>query len=347
MISDLFKLIYDDCYKAYNKNRFSFLKNKKILITGSSGLIGQYFIGFFLHSLNSQNKPKKIVLISRSGLPKHLNFIKKNKCFEYRKIDLSKSKDLKIKNFDFIVHAATYAQPQKFTKNAIETINLNTTTTNELLKKIKKKGKFLFISSSEVYSGLSKSKLTELDIGNTNPLHPRSCYIESKRCGEAIVNAYRNKNYDAKSVRLCLAYGPGVKKDDNRVINEFIKKGLIQKKIEISGGEKNIRSYLYMSDAIKMLVDIFFFGKESVYNVGGMKKISIRQLASYIAKELNVPYLSKINKKNIQGAPKNVQIDIGKYKKEFKKSSFVDLKDGIKKTIIWYKNLLKINGRKI
>ena len=73
----------------------------------------------------------------------------------------------------------------------------------------------------------------------------------------------------------------------------------------------------------------------------------ISNIEMTIAKELNVPYLSKINKKNIQGAPKNVQIDIGKYKKEFKKSSFVDLKDGIKKTILWYKKLLKINSRKI
>lgn len=343
MINDTFKVIYDDCYKVYNKKKFSFLKNKKILITGASGLIGQYFIGFLLHSLNSKNKPKKILLISKSALPKHLNFLKKIKCFNHKKIDLSKSINLKIDTFDFVVHAATYAQPEKFTKNAIETISLNTTITNELLKKTKKKGKFLFISSSELYSGLSKSKLEEVDIGTTNPSHFRSCYIESKRCGEAIVNAYRNKNYNAKSARLCLAYGPGVKKNDSRVINEFIKKGLIQKKITISGGEKNIRAYIYISDAIKMLINILFFGKESVYNVGGIKKFSILQLASYIAKELNVPFISKIDKKNNQGAPNHVQIDVGKYKKEFKKIKFIDLKEGLKKTILWHKYLFKKN----
>jgi len=262
MINDTFKVIYDDCYKVYNKKKFSFLKNKKILITGASGLIGQYFIGFLLHSLNSKNKPKKILLISKSALPKHLNFLKKIKCFNHKKIDLSKSINLKIDTFDFVVHAATYAQPEKFTKNAIETISLNTTITNELLKKTKKKGKFLFISSSELYSGLSKSKLEEVDIGTTNPSHFRSCYIESKRCGEAIVNAYRNKNYNAKSARLCLAYGPGVKKNDSRVINEFIKKGLIQKKITILVGKKILEPIYIYPMQLKCLLISYFLEKK-------------------------------------------------------------------------------------
>jgi len=92
-----------------------------------------------------------------------------------------------------------------------------------------------------------------------------------------------------------------------------------------------------------MLINILFFGKESVYNVGGIKKFSILQLASYIAKELNVPFISKIDKKNNQGAPNHVQIDVGKYKKEFKKIKFIDLKEGLKKTILWHKYLFKKN----
>ena len=296
---------------------------------------------FFLQSLKTKYKPKKIFLISRSKFPKHLFFLKKNKYFEHKCINLSNISKLNIGKFDYIIHGATYAQPLKFTKNDIETILLNTMATNELIKLINKKGKFLFISSSEVYSGLIKSRLKEEDIGNTNPSHFRSCYIESKRCGEAIINAYRKKDYDAKSVRLCLAYGPGVKKDDNRVLNEFIKKGMIDKKIIITGGEDNIRAYIYITDAIKMLTNILFFGKENVYNVGGSQKISILGLAKSIAKELKVPFVNKKCKKVDQGAPNHVQIDIGKYKKEFGKLQFTNIKKGINKTIEWHKAIIK------
>ena len=203
-----------------------------------------------------------------------------------------------------------------------------------------KKGKFLFISSSEVYSGLIKTKLRENDIGNTNPSHFRSCYIESKRCGEAIVNAYRKKGYNAKSARLCLAYGPGVKKDDNRVLNEFIKKGMLSKKITISGGEKNTRAYIYITDAIKMLTNILFFSKENVYNVGGNQKISILGLAKLIAEELKVSFINKKDKKNNQGAPNHVQINIDKYKKEFGNLKFTSIKKGLYKTIEWQKKII-------
>ncbi|MDC1162753.1 NAD-dependent epimerase/dehydratase family protein [Candidatus Pelagibacter sp.] len=341
MINKTFKIINDECSDLYSQSKFKFLKNKKILITGASGLIGQYLIGFFLHSLSKKYKPKKIVLITRSKLPNHLNFLKKNKYFEHRKINLSNITKLNMGKFDYIIHGATYAQPLKFTKNNIETILLNTAVTNELIKLMNKKSKFLFISSSELYSGLVKSKLKEEDIGNTNPSHFRSCYIDSKRCGEAIVNAYRKKGYDTKSARLCLAYGPGVKKDDNRVLNELIKKGMLNKKITISGGKNNIRAYIYITDAIRMLINILFFSKENLYNVGGNQKISILGLAKKIAKELKVPFINKKDKKINQGAPNHVQIDIGKYKKEFGNFKFTDIKKGLNKTIEWHNEIIK------
>ena len=79
MINKTFKIIDDECSGIYLNNKFKFLKNKKILITGATGLIGQYMIGFFIQSLKTNYKPKKIFLISKSNLPTHLNFLKKNK----------------------------------------------------------------------------------------------------------------------------------------------------------------------------------------------------------------------------------------------------------------------------
>ena len=91
--------------------------------------------------------------------------------------------------------------------NPAATIKVNTTATATLLQKLRPGGAFLFLSSSEIYSGLKKSLVNESDIGTSTPLHPRSSYIEGKRCGEAICNAYRAQGVRAVSARLALAYG--------------------------------------------------------------------------------------------------------------------------------------------
>ena len=90
--------------------------------------------------------------------------------------------------YDFIIHAAGYGQPIRFVEDEIATIDINTRTTRELFNLLKTDGKYLFISTSEVYSG-AKTPYKESDIGTTTPQHPRACYIEGKRCGEAICSA--------------------------------------------------------------------------------------------------------------------------------------------------------------
>ena len=102
-----------------------------------------------------------------------------------------------------------------------------------MLEKTNKKGGFLFLSTSEVYSGINKQNY-ENKIGNTNTNHLRSCYIQSKLAGETLVNIYKKKTkLNAKSVRLCLAYGPGNKINDKRVIYQFIEKALKNSKINM------------------------------------------------------------------------------------------------------------------
>ena len=112
-----------------------------------------------------------------------------------------------------------------FTKHKLDTIAVNTSFLLKLFKYLKPNGKFLYISSSEVYSGATPSHTEEM-IGTTTPQHPRACYIEGKRCGEAICTAYREQGYYVKIARLALAYGPGTKAHDTRVINEFIEKNI-------------------------------------------------------------------------------------------------------------------------
>ena len=92
MKNNIFNLIINDISKVYNYKNYKFLKNKRILITGATGLLGQYFIGFF-KLLQSKFKPQKITLVHKSDLPFYLKFLK-NKFFDIKKINLS-SENLK------------------------------------------------------------------------------------------------------------------------------------------------------------------------------------------------------------------------------------------------------------
>lgn len=321
--------------KSINSNYFA---KKKILIFGGTGIVGQYFLLFFL-SLIKKKAVSNITVIIKSKLPKYLNFIKKNNNVKIIKCNISKYNFSKIGKHDVIIFSGGYGQPSKFLRNPLETIQINTKILIKFFDKLKPNGKFLYISSSELYNENNKKKITENDIGFTNTDNARAAYIEAKRCGEAIVNIYIQKyRINAKSIRLCLGYGPGIKKNDGRVLNEFIMRSLKKKKLIVKDNGHAIRRYIYISDAVKMMLNILLFGKKPVYNVAGKEKTSIRQIAKKIANILKINV--KFNQKEpLKGSPKNISISIERYEKEFGKQKFIQLNEGLNKTIKWCQKL--------
>lgn len=339
-MKNIFKeFIYKEISEVYTSKKYKFLKNKEILITGATGLLGHYFIAFFLKACEGGDRPKKITLIYKNKIPNYLNFLKKNKIFKFCKMDLSKKELPDKKKYDYIVHLATYGQPKKFLADPLKTFFLNTSLLKNLILSLKKGGTFLFLSSSEIYFGL-KYNTKEDRIGNINPNMDRAAYIFSKLSGETFLNII-NKKYalNTKSVRLCLAFGPGNKKDDNRVVYELIKKGLITGKISLRDNGTAMRSYIYILDAVKMIVNIMFFGKKNTYNVGGEKLISIKKLGMSISNILRCSFEMPKNKiKNIS-APELAFVDTELYKKEFGAVNYKNFINSLKKTIEWQKIL--------
>src|SRR3990167_6527135 len=377
----LAQIIIDDAKNSTKGIDFLELKNKTVLITGASGLVGTYLLAG-LSNVSQKNYPKKIYAVCQSNPEKHwqeitdsylllmffwvtlansVNFLRiiyavcqSNPEKHWQEITDSLKTTVmrgdlcddaftnKLPEADIIIHASGYGQPGKFMANPIKTTKLNTTVTIKLLEKLKPKGKFLFISSSEVYSGLSNPPHRENQIGTTNTDHPRSCYIESKRCGEAIVFSARNQGIDAKSARLSLAYGPGTKTDDKRAINGFIGRALTERKIELMDAGEALRTYCYITDATQMMWNILLHGKENIYNVGGISRTTIAKLAKLIGKITKVPVIiPKLKKRALASAPEDVRLDLQKVTKEFGKKDFVSLKNGLRRTIEWQKELYK------
>lgn len=324
-----------ECKELLNKIDFSKLSNKRVLITGASGLIGVYIVS----CLSQISKLYNIEIYSwfKSDLPLEFSNIF-SKC-NIIKSDITDDSNIeKLPMFDCIIHSSGYGQPNKFLEDKIKTIKLNTSSTIELFKKLNKGGKFLFVSSSEVYSGIVSDNILETEIGTTNTSHPRSCYIEGKRCGESICYSYLNEGFDVKIVRLSLTYGPGTKKNDQRVFNSLIQKGLTNDSIKLVDSGDAIRTFCYITDVIEMILNILLNSKDVIYNVGGVSKLSILELSKKIGYILNKEVETGESNNGLVGNPKSVNISIEKYLKEFNKD-FIPIDVGLNNTIKWQKEL--------
>jgi nucleoside-diphosphate-sugar epimerase len=331
------ELIDTEAKKISDAIDFSSLSNKSILITGASGIVGIFLIS----SLKQVQKDLDINIYAWTNnvLPEYLKPTFEG-CMVITGDITDPSNFNNLPHFDYIIHAAGYGQPLKFVRNKIKTIQINTDATTRLFDCLNPGGSFLFISSSEVYNGLESASITEDLMGNTNTDHFRSCYIEGKKCGESICHAFIQDGFNVKIARLSLAYGPGTRMDDERVINTFIKKGLINNKIELLDAGAAIRTYCYITDAVEMMWNILLHGKGTIYNVGGTSVTSILNLAKTIAQCLAKPVLTPDINTPLEGNPKIVNISCEKYIREFDKRGFVSLADGVEKTISWYKILI-------
>ena len=267
----------------------------------------------------------KILLVGATGLIGS-NMIKSAP--EGMDIDIASWYGPGLDMYDAIIHMGGYAQPAKFMADELETIRINTTRTRDLFTWLKPGGKFLYASSSEVYNGTPPPQ-NESQIGTTNPTHPRACYIEGKRCGEAICMAMRRKGFDVKIARISLTYGK-TRPGDTRALNHFIEQSKTGKITLMDKGEAK-RTYLYIDDAVKILWDILLKGKEPIYNVGGVSRTTIAELAQTIGRLTGAEVV--LGDKGLDGAPDDVQLDITKVLTEFGSREFTSLEDGLKKII--------------
>ena len=317
-----------------------FFQGQRILITGASGLIGTHFTLLFqMFNQFFQGKTDLSIISKTSEFPFELKGAIKVIKQDLTEVNVSKM----LGKFDSIIHCAGYGQPTKFQSERLKTIHLNTTSTIELSKLVADKGSFLFMSTSEVYSGLDNPPFREEQIGITNTNHPRSSYIESKRTGEAIIAALRVEFPEmiASSARLALAYGPGVKAGDSRVINQLINQGLTKKEIILRDSGSAKRTYCFAPDAIEQCIAILMHGKDHVYNVGGVSQVTIANLAGKIGEILKVSVkIPEFQEKFLLDAPLEVGLDLTKIEELSGKKDYVDINSGLEETILWMKHNL-------
>lgn len=270
------------------------LKNKTVLITGSTGLIGSLLTKILLKTNNE--KLYNITAIAVARNEKKFNIIFKNYLKnKYLKVYFTDiNSELHIEdNIDFIIHGANITDSETFVKRPVETIDSILISTKNILEfaRTKKVKSLLYLSSLEIYGtkGWSAKKISETDYGYIDALNIRSSYSEGKKLAECLCYSYQ-KEYQVpiKIARLSQTFGAGVNYYDNRVFAQFARNLIQQKNIVLHTKGETIRNYCYTTDAIRAIFFILLIGIDgNAYNVANKNSvISIYDMAQLFLKQV-------------------------------------------------------------
>lgn len=325
------------------------LEGKTILISGGSGFIGSY-INATLYLLNKRVLKNKCRVISIdnyiTGSKKNFLLNIKDKNFQFLDGDV-RLPIITNEKIDYIIHAAGLASPYYYKKFPLETIESAILGAKNLLElaRITKPVSFLFFSSSEIYGDPDPKFVPtpETYAGHVSSVGPRACYDESKRLAETLCMIYHQiYNIPIKIVRPFNIYGPGMKHVDYRVIPTFIYKGLKGKNLPVHDKGVQTRTFCYITDAIVAIFKVLISGKSGeVYNIGNNKpEIGMFELAQIITDMLNngvKPLRKKYPPNYPAGEPQRRCPDLTKIKTQLNYQPQVDLKTGLKQTLLWFK----------
>tara|TARA_Y100000768_G_scaffold388763_1_gene386908 strand:+ start:8132 stop:9061 length:930 start_codon:yes stop_codon:yes gene_type:complete len=307
---------------------------KKILITGAAGFIGSHLCDLYLR------KKFKVFGIDNllTGSVKNIEHNLNNKYFKFFEHDVCNKFKLKEK-IDYILHFASPASPVDYLKFPIKTLKVGAYGTENMLElAIENNATIMVASTSEIYGDPLTHPQSENYFGNVNPVGPRGVYDEAKRYLEAMTTAYKNKkNAKVRIVRIFNTYGPRMKVNDGRAIPNFINQALQNKSLTVYGDGKQTRSFCYISDTVEGISKLLDSDFENPLNIGNPQEYSINELAKIV---LNlIPSKSNITFKKIpENDPKIRRPDINLANKILNWNPKVDLKNGLIKTIKYYKN---------
>jgi Nucleoside-diphosphate-sugar epimerases len=269
------------------------LRNKSILLSGATGLIGSFLVDVIMEknasdSLNctvyalGRNEEKAKVRFSKNVNDEHLVFIQYDVKLPFNRGDLG--------TIDFILHLASNTHPIQYAMDPIGTITTNIIGVRNMLDFAvdHRSTRFAFASSNEIY-GENRGDVEFFDedyCGYINSNTLRAGYPESKRCGEALCQAYKaQKGLDIVIPRLTRSYGPTMLMSDTKALSQFIKKGIAGEDIVLKSAGTQYYSYTYVADAISGLLTVLLCGQSGeAYNIAEEHNdIMLKDLAAIIA----------------------------------------------------------------
>lgn len=305
---------------------------KKILITGGAGFLGSNLCEKLL------NQGNKIICLDNlyTGKEKNIHHLLNNPNFEFIVYDVINPIDIKV---DEIYNLACPASPPFYQAQPIETTKTCVYGAINMLELAKKNNaKILQASTSEVYGEPEIHPQPENYRGNVNPIGIRSCYDEGKRAAESLFfDYYRIHNINIKIIRIFNTYGPKMNPDDGRVVSNFIVQALNNQPITIYGDGNQTRSFCYVDDLLNGMVKLMNSNITGPINIGNPGEFTMLELAEKIINLTNSK--SQLIFKPLPGDdPTRRKPDISLAKKELNWEPTINLEEGLKRTIEYFKD---------
>lgn len=308
----------------------------RIVITGGCGFLGSHIARYLI------KKGHSVIAIDNllTGRLKNVEDLFKTKKFEFIKYDVTNYIYVG-GSVDAILHFASPASPVDYLKYPIPTLKVGALGTHKALGFAKeKKAIFMLASTSEVYGDPLVNPQTESYWGNVNPIGVRGVYDEAKRFAEAMTMAYhRYHKLQVRIARIFNTYGPNMRIDDGRAIPNFITQALKNKPITVYGEGKQTRSLCYIDDLVKAIYKLLLSDINTPVNIGNPHEITLLELAQTI-KELTKSKSKIVFKPLPEDDPKVRRPDITLAKAKLKWEPVVSLKEGLIKTIKYFKKEL-------
>lgn len=310
---------------------------KRILVTGGAGFLGSHLCERLLEEGN------EVICVDNffTGNKQNVIHLLSNPYFELVRHDITSPYFAEV---DEIYNLACPASPIHYQFNSIKTVKTSVMGAINMLGLAKRvRAKVLQASTSEVYGDPEVHPQPESYWGNVNPIGPRSCYDEGKRCAETLFMNYNEQNgVKIKIIRIFNTYGPRMSLNDGRVVSNFAIQALKNQDITICGSGKQTRSFMYVDDLINGMVKMMNTPDHIIgpINLGNPDEFTILELAEKIIKLTNSK--SKLIFKPLpQDDPTQRKPDIAMAIKTLDGwKPTIKLDDGLVPTIEYFKKML-------
>jgi UDP-glucuronate decarboxylase len=308
----------------------------RVLVTGGAGFLGSHLC----ERLVAQGADVVCVDNYFTGTRRNLDGLLKHPRFESIRHDVTFPLYLEV---DQIYNLACPASPIHYQHDPVQTTKTSVHGAINMLGLAKRlRAKILQASTSEIYGDPAVHPQDEEYWGNVNPIGPRSCYDEGKRCAETLFFDYRRQHQLAiKVARIFNTYGPRMHPNDGRVVSNFVVQALLGHDLTVFGDGLQTRSFCYVDDLIDGLIRLMNTPNDVTgpINLGNPKEFTILELASLVV-ELTGSRSRVVHRARPQDDPKQRRPDISKANNLLWWSPKTELADGLIQTIEYFEQLL-------
>ncbi len=305
----------------------------RILITGGAGFLGSHLCDYLLKKGNEVIAMDNLITGNMDNIVRLIG----SENFQFVKHDVTEYIYVE-GDLDYILHFASPASPVDYLRYPIQTLKVGSLGTHKTLGLAKaKKARYLLASTSEVYGDPQVNPQREDYLGNVDPVGPRGVYDEAKRFAEALTMAYhRYHGIDTRIVRIFNTFGPRMRKDDGRVVPNFITQAIKGESLTVFGDGSQTRSFCYVSDLIEGIYRLMMSDVNDPVNLGSSNEMSVLEFTNKVL-EITASSSGIIYKPLPVNDPRVRRPDINRAKKYLDWEPVVDLKEGLEKTIEWFK----------